>query len=285
MKRFVLTCLFSAAALCASAAPAVQMNESVLPCDGGLFISNYGTETPAPAPGKGYILREEGGRLSVFLPPQPALHAPTGMAVYGDWFFAANQTNVLAWDRRNLSRAPRIIAFAPDDTAVNDLVVSGSTLYISVTNTDRIYAVDLDGTDWTPRLWLRAPGPNGLAVHGRTMYLVSSPHDYARPGKENVVYAVDDITRPALRPLNATPGIYDGAAVSADGRTVYASDWTSASVIAIDAATGRETTFYHEDGLAPADIAADDTSLYIPDMLHSRVLAIDLATGAARVIA
>lgn len=285
MKRFVLTCLFSAAALCASAAPAVQMNESVLPCDGGLYISNYGTETTTPAPGKGYILREEGGRLSVFLPPQPALRAPTGMAVYGNWFFIANRTNVLAWDRRDLSRAPRTISFAPDDTAVNDLAVSGSTLYISVTNTDRIYAVDLAEKDWTPRLWLRAPGPNGLAVHGRTMYFVSSPHDYARPGKENVVYAVDDIARPAFRPLNATPGIYDGVAVSADGRTVYASDWTTASVIAIDAATGRETTFYHEDGLTPADIAADDASLYIPDMLHSRVLTVDLATGAARVIA
>lgn len=287
LTSWIAACLLAAAVQTGLAAePAICMNESILPCEGGFLVPNYGTPDTTPQEGKSYILYYDykQKKLTSFIETNPSMIGPTGMALYGDTLFVCNRRNVLAYDRRNLQKPPRVVSLAADDRAVNDAAVAGDTLYVTVTNTDRVYAVDLTQFPWEAKVWLTLPGPNGLAVCGDTIYVASIPKDYATPGEENVVYVVPDRKRPEAERFNSTPGLYDGVAVSADGRTVYVSDWATASVKAVDAATKTERTIYHEPGLSPADIALDGDTLLIPDMLHSWVIILSLPDGETEVV-
>lgn len=108
------------------------------------------------------------------------------------------------------------------------------------------------------------------------MYVVTIPADYRTVGEKNVIYFVRDFSKPKASPFAGKPGLYDGAAISGDGRTLYVSDWLTASVTAVDLQSGKETVIYEEAGIGPADIAQADGVLYIPDLPNSRIIEIKL---------
>ena len=61
----------------------VRYSESVLPWEGGLLISNFGSEGMGPREDedKGYILYYKDGETRTVVPADGRLHMPTGMAV------------------------------------------------------------------------------------------------------------------------------------------------------------------------------------------------------------
>ena len=141
-----------------------------------------------------------------------------------------------------------------DDKAVNDIAIYDGTLYITVTNSDRIYKLDLNQKKLKTELWLNIPSPNGIAVNGKKVYITSITKDYVNIKDENVIYVIEDINNPEIKKLNKTPLLYDGIAISKNEETIYVSDWKTSSIIAINK-DGAEKTIYTRKGMTPADIA------------------------------
>lgn len=261
----------------------VRFSESVLPFDGGLLIANFGSEEMRPRPDerRGYILFRKDGETRTLVPANGVLRMPTGMAVKDGRLFVCDAERLAVFDLKRPEDAPQIVAFAPEDEVLNALALDGDVLYVSVTGTDRIYALDVSDPanmdKVRPRLWLSLPGPNGMALGEGVLYVVSSPHDYANPTADNVIYRIADLAAPRAEKLpGGKPGVYDGATLSDDGGTLYVSEWQSASVRAVDIASGATRIIYEEPGIGPADIAQQGGTLYIPDMVGGRVITLRL---------
>ena len=253
----------------------VRFSESVLPYDGGLFISNFGSEemTPRPDEFNGCIIfRRDGVNKKIV----DGLHKPTAMVVKDNFLFVCDETVLKVFDLKNLNAAPRIVTFAEDDKVVNALALDGDTLYISITNSGRIYSLDVSqpARSKNPKLWLELGGVNGLTIGGGKMFIATIPVDYRTVSKENVIYVVRNLKKPVAEKFLDVPGLYDGVALSDDNKTLYVSDWLSASVVAVDVKTKKFRVVYEEQGIGPADIAQADGMLFIPDLMNSRIICI-----------
>jgi len=120
----------------------IKFSESVYPYDGGLFISNYGSEKMRPRPdeNKGYIIfRKDGVNKKI----AEGLHKPTGLTVKNNFLFVCDETRLVVYDLKNLTDEPQIVNFAPEDNVVNALAINGNTLYISITDSGKIYSLDI----------------------------------------------------------------------------------------------------------------------------------------------
>ncbi len=262
----------------------VKFSESVYPYDGGIFISNFGSDAmnPRDNENKGYIIyRKDGVNQKIV----DGLHKPTGMIVKEKFLFVCDETLLKVYNLQNLDAAPQIVKFPADDKVLNALAADGDTLYISVTNTGRIYSLDISSpkkiSEVKPKLWLKIPGPNGLAIGGGAMYIATIPIDYQSVTAENVIYRVKNLKNPVAEKFYDVPGLYDGAALSDDSKILYISDWATASVIAVNVKTGRARIIYKETGIGPADIAQAGGRLFIPELINSRIL--EVQAGDLRV--
>lgn len=249
----------------------IRFCESVYPHGDELLISNFGSDesNPRDDENRGYILSYRKGKMKILI-PEGKLHKPTAMLVRGNQLFVCDADKLKIFDIKHPKKDPKIVTFAEDDKVINDIVSLGDDIYVTVTNTDRVYK--LDAKNLTYRLWLDAPGPNGIATDGRSIYLVTIPHDYSRIHPEHIVYRVSNLKVPSLEPMIYVPGLYDGAAISSDGKSLYVSNWQDFSVTAIDLKTNEIRTIYREEGLSPADIAVADGVIYIPDLLNNRII-------------
>lgn len=255
----------------------VKFSESVYPYDGGLFISNYGSENmnPRADENSGYIIyRKDGINKKV----AEGLHKPTGLLVKDNLLFVCDETKLLVYNLKNLSETPRVINFAADDKVANALTSDGENLYISITNTGRIYKLDIRDTKnlKAPKLWLEIPGPNGMIYGGGEIFIVSIPADYKSVTSENVVYRVKNLQNPVAEKFFDVAGLYDGVTISDDLKTLYVSDWLTASVTAIDIKSKKSRVIYEEKGIGPADIAQSGGRLFIPELVGSRIIEIQI---------
>lgn len=278
MKNFkffvILPALSLAASMSFAAENHIRFNESVYPYKDGFLLSNYGSNelNVKKDEVKGYILFYHDGKLDKFIKPDGFLKTPTARAEHDGRLFVCNGTELLCYDLKNLQQDPKIIKFSQADRAVNDIVLADNALYISVTNTNLIYKIDLKEKQLTPQKWIEAPSPNGIAVYKDAMYIASIPADYTNVNSQNVIYKVSDIHHPKLEKFNTTPRLYDGLAVADDGLTLYASDWATSAVYALNTKDAKETIVFTKPNLTPADIAVSGDELLIPDMLHHEVI-------------
>ena len=265
---------------------AIRYSESILPYKGGVLIPCFGSDDiKVRADEKnGYILFHKKNKLKMFIPPDGYLKTPTAMAVYENKLYICNGDRLTAYNLKDLSETPQDIFFRPEDTAVNDMILSDDELYITVTNTNRIYKIDLKAEILEPELWLEVPSPNGIVADKNTIYVASIPVDYKSVTEDNVIYVIKNKNKPKLKRFNDTPGLYDGLGISKDGKALYVSDWQSASVKAINLKTKEEKTIYHEKNIGPADITAAGNLLLIPDMLNHRIIIYDLKHDSIKII-
>ena len=255
----------------------VKFSESVYPYDGGLLISNFGSETMNPRDNEnaGYIIFRKDGVNKKLV---EGLHKPTAMAVKDNFLFVCDEITLKVFDLKNLNTPAQIVKFADDDKVVNALAQDGNTLYISITNTGRIYSLDISNParigNVKPKLWLNVPGPNGLTIGGGEMFIASIPPDYRTVTDENVIYRVKNLKNPVAEKFYNVAGLYDGVAISDDLKTLYISDWLTGSVTAVDVKTKKIRVIYEEKGVGPADIAQEGGTLFIPELVNSRIISI-----------
>lgn len=256
----------------------IRFCESTFPYRDGVLVANFGTESlnPLNDEGKGYILYVTPERSEVVIPATGALSVPKGMLLRDDRLFVCDVNRVVVFNLARPEAAPRVVRLPEGELFVNDLVVDGNTLYASVTNTGRIFRLDISDPDavGAPEAWLDVPGANGMLLHDGALFVVSYPAD-GMTTAENVVYRIADLGNPVAERFIELPGQYDGIALSSDGRSLLVSNWTPASLARIDlesrAVTPVELTL-REPLAGPADMTLRDGRLWIPDLPNSRVV-------------
>lgn len=260
----------------------LRFNESTYPYNEGILIANFGTEqlNPLNEEGKGYIAYRKEGRTDILIPADGSLSAPKGMFVKDGYLFVCDVNKVVVYNLNALTETPQTIRFPEGDLFVNDLAVSGNTLYVSVTNTGRIYSMDISNPaameQVVPAKWVDIAGPNGLVIDDGIMYIASYPAD-GKTTAANVVYKIADLGNPVPEKFITTSGQYDGIALSADKKTMYVTNWAPAGIHCIDMETRVMTSLaIGEEVAGPADITVVDGEMYIPDLPNSRLICIPL---------
>lgn len=255
----------------------IRYCESTYPYDGGLLIANFGTEqlNPLNTEGKGYIVLHKDGKNEVLIPADGHLSAPKGMLVRDGYLYVCDVNKVMVYNLADKAAEPRTIALPEGNLFANDLVSEGDYLYVSVTNTDRIFRVDISrpGQPGQPQEWLSVAGPNGLLLHEGSLYVASYPAD-GRTTDAHVVYRIADLKNPVAEKWMEVPGQYDGLAVASDGKALYVTNWTPAQVSRIDLNTRQISPLdlkLPQALVGPADITVTGGYLYIPDLPNSRV--------------
>lgn len=258
----------------------IRYCESTYPYDGGLLIANFGTDqlNPLNTEGKGYIVLHKDGKNEVLIPADGHLSAPKGMLVRDGYLYVCDVNKVMVYNLADKAAEPRTIALPEGNLFANDLVSEGDYLYVSVTNTDRIFRVDISrpGQPGQPQEWLSVAGPNGLLLHEGSLYVASYPAD-GRTTDAHVVYRIADLKNPVAEKWMEMPGQYDGLAVASDGKALYVTNWTPAQVSRIDLNTRQLSPLdlkLPQALVGPADITVTGGYLYIPDLPNSRVVVV-----------
>ena len=258
----------------------IRYNESILPYKGGILISNMGSISSQEK--CGYILYYKNGKINTFI-PAGILNKPTAMSVYKSKLYICDRDRIWIYNLKNLNEKPLCSMLSPEDKEANDVAIKDGILYITVTNSDRVYKLDLKQKILKPELWLNISSPNGIAIKGKKVYISSITKDYVNIKDENVVYVIEDINNPKIKKLNKTPLLYDGIAVSKDGKIIYVSDWRTFSIIAIDR-DGFEKTIYTKKGMTAADITLYRNKLLIPNMQNHNVIILNLKNFKEEII-
>lgn len=256
----------------------IRFCESTYPYKGGLLIANFGTDelNPLNREGKGYILYYKDGKSHTMIPADGHLNAPKGMYEKAGYLFICDVNKIVVYNLNNLQSEPQTIRFSENDLFINDLAAVGETLYASVTNTGKIYSIDI--SDLTaldkviPGAWCDVVGANGLIIDGNSMYVASYPAD-GNTTPDNVVYHISDLSVPQPEKFISEAGQYDGIALSADKKTLYITNWSPSGVYSIDMATRKqELVKLQTSVIGAADMSLVNGVLYVPDLANSRVV-------------
>ena len=287
MKKVLCFAMAAAAVACGQnekRAEAVVLTDNIVFCesvlaDGDrLLVGSFGTDelNPLNTEGKGYILEFKDTVSSVLIPADGTLSAPKGTLIKNNRLYIADVGKMAVYDLSDLSAAPVVVNFPEGELFVNDMAVKGDTMYVTVTNTGNIYALNVADSvvadTASLALYTNITGANGILIRDNTMYIASYPADGVTT-EDNVLYCIDDISRPQARKLTDRMGQYDGLALSADGQRLYFTSWVDGEVGYYDFTTGAVTLLDPGMELAgPARIALKGDMLYIPDLPNSRVV-------------
>ncbi len=248
----------------------IERAESVYPYDGGILISNFGSGEG------GYVLYRKDENTEMLIAPGDGLINPTGLAAGRGMVFICDGDALKVFEMEDTRKGFCEIRLDSSNHLFNDVVIDGNYLYLSVTDQDAVYRLDISDTadlaEAALEYFVGIPGPNGIAMGNGAMYVAAISKDFTSVGEDNIIYVVPDLTDPKAERLVDVPGLYDGVALSDDGGTLYYSDWNTASVEAVDLSSGERKQIYQEDGMGPADIAQKDGILYVPDLTGSRIL-------------
>ena len=256
--------------------------ESTYPYEGGILIANFGTQelNPLNTEGKGYILHyNKEGKLQPFITADGNLSAPKGMFIRTNHLFVCDVNKIVVYDLNRLETAPQILSFPEGHLFVNDLAAIGNTLYASVTNTDKIFSIDISDVRKVeqPVEWLTIPGPNGLLATDNQLYVASYPAEGNTQDK-HTIYQIKDLSQPQPEKVIGIPGQYDGIAFSTDKTSLYITNWSPAGLSRIDLKTGKTVPVsiqLDKALIGPADITVANHQIYIPDLPNSRVVVIE----------
>ena len=290
-KRIFLAAVAVAAVACSSAEKTpttpvltdkIVFCEATLPLDGKLLVGSFGSDEvdPLNTEGKGYILEFTDTVSRVLIPADGTLSAPKGLLVKDDYLFIADVGKMAVYNLAAPNEKPKIVPFPEGELFVNDMALHGNTLYVPVTNTGSIYALNvarpsqLDTAGLKP--YVTVPGANGIVIRGDTMYIASYPPDGVTT-QDNVIYRIDNISTPVATKLFDRPGQYDGLALSGDGGRLYFTNWVDSEVGYYDLGTGKTELLTPGVGIeGPARLSTDGKKLYVPDLPGSKVVEIDI---------
>ncbi len=286
--------VLAAMACSGSEAPKIESySEGLKFCEGTtsygdkILVTNFGTDEFAPlnSEGRGYVMAIEAGEISTFIPNDGLLSAPKGLYVAGDYLFVADLNKVVIYNLANSEEAATVIQFPEEDIFVNDIVAYNDKVLITVTNTGNVYSLPSEGFSADSLVKVgNVAGANGITVQGDDIYIAS----YAvsrEPSSENVIYQASLVGDSLeAKPLfeNLPYGLYDGIALSCDGKSLLISAWVSQTkdspaiwAISLESAEVTEVDLGVEL-LGPADITVVNGRLWIPELTSSKVYGIKL---------
>lgn len=246
-----------------------------------LLVSNFGTAelNPLNTEGKGYIAKLNGNQTEVFIPTDGHLSAPKGMAISGDYLYIADVGKVVVYRLDATPVYQTTLTLPEGNLFVNDIVTFGKSAYISVTNTGKIFKLDLSNpanlTSANLSEYADVTGANGLLLEGKTLYVASYPAD-GNTTAENVIYKIADIAHPVVEKLIDRAGQYDGLAIKGD--KLYFSSWVGPEIGYVDLKSNQVTLLPMTGATltGPADLTVVGDKLYIPNLPSSQVIEVDV---------
>lgn len=254
--------------------------ESTIPYKGGLLISNFGSDefNPLNTEGKGYIAYLKNDKVSVLIPASGILSAPKGMEIKDNNLFIADINKVVVYDLDSLDILPQIVTFPVDDLFVNALSADGDTMYVTVTNTGRVYTLDVSDvrnvSSVTPVLFAEVVGANGIVADGDKIYVASYPAN-GETTDDNTIYVLTKGADGVVKEkLIERPGQYDGLVMSKDKKHLFFTSWVNGEIGKVALETGNVDLFVNDIApVGPADMSLyGDGMLAVPDLPNSRVL-------------
>lgn len=259
----------------------IRFCESTYPYNNGILVANFGTEAlnPLNTEGKGYILFVKDGKSEVVVPADGNLSAPKGMFLRDGYLYICDVNKVVVYNISKKGTKPVTIQFPEGNLFVNDLVADKNYLYASVTNTDKIFRIDISNpaAPGKPQEWATVAGPNGLLMIDGEMYVASYPADGVTKDV-NVVYRIKNLSNPSPEKFIEVSGQYDGIALSKDRKSIYLTNWTPAQISRLNFSDKSLVPLelnLQEPLIGPADITVANGKIYIPDLPNSRVVIVD----------
>lgn len=259
----------------------IRFCESTYPYNNGILVANFGTEAlnPLNTEGKGYILFVKNGKSEVVVPADGNLSAPKGMFLRDGYLYICDVNKIVVYNISKKGTKPVTIQFPEGNLFVNDLVADKNYLYASVTNTDKIFRIDISNpaAPGKPHEWATVAGPNGLLMVDGEMYVASYPADGVTKDV-NVVYRIKNLSNPSPEKFIEVSGQYDGIALSKDRKSIYLTNWTPAQISRLNLSDKSLVPLkinLQEPLIGPADITVANGKIYIPDLPNSRVVIVD----------
>ena len=214
--------------------------------------------------------------MTTLIPADGNLNAPKGMFMRDNHLYICDVNKIVVYNLVQKDEVPKTIQLPEGNLFVNDLAADGNTLYVSVTNTDKIFKIDITdaANPGEAQEWVTIPGPNGLVIGDGVMYVASYPAD-GNTRERHVIYRIGDLSKPQPQKMTTVSGQYDGIAFSSDGNSLYVTNWTPAGLSRVDLHTGNLSPFeisLEKDLSGPADITVSEGKIYIPDLPASRVV-------------
>ena len=263
-------------------------NEGIVEDNDNIYVSNFGGAklNPLNTDGKGYISLLKGDKAVAFIPAKGDLNAPKGMAIEDDYLYVADVQAVMVYDMKNIKAKPIKLNLPAGNLFVNDIVIEDNFAYISVTNSGKIFKMNISNpallNDSMLQEYATVIGANGLIIEDDVMYVASYPAD-GKTTSDNVIYVISDLNNPNPQKLITRPGQYDGLAFveaerDKDSDKLYFSNWVNGEIGYVNM-RNREVVIldivnYKFGG--PAEMIYDNGKLYISDLVNSKIITIKL---------
>ena len=247
-----------------------------------IYFSNFGGEllNPLNLDGKGYIMKINGGKTEVLISPNGELNAPKGMDTEDDYLYIADVGCLMVYNLEEPTSKPIRVDFPEGNLFINDIAIEDDIAYISVTNSGKIFKLDISKpSELTKEMlvdYATIPGANGIEIDDAKMYVTSYPADGVTTDK-NVIYIIEDINKPKVEKLISRQGQYDGLALSDKEDKLYFTNWINGEIGYVVLKTKEVVIMDINYTFAgPADMLCEDDKLYIPDLPNSKIVVIDL---------
>lgn len=252
--------------------------ESVIIKDENVYVSNVGKKLePSKKDGDGFIsLLDKKGNIKE-LNFISALDAPKGMGIVDNTLYIADIDTLKGFD---LTSKKKVFSLSFKETKfLNDISIKNAkTLYISSSDKDLIYEVDLEKKVYKKFVDFKAA--NGLYYENNTLFAVElGSSSKAMLDGKGKLYSIN-LENKTLNSLSSYEGVLDG--VQKVGNKIYVSDWINfknSGVIRIyDLKTKEESVLGTKSLSGAADFVIDKKSmkLYIPQMIKGKLSIIDL---------
>lgn len=283
---FHLASLATCSLLSAEITSGFDSPESIATDGTAFYISNLGKKLePTAKDGDGRISKVDanGKILEADVFPSETLHGPKGLAVVNGVLYVADLDRLLGF---SLATGKMVLelSFASEKTLfLNDIAAGkNGTLFVSSTDTNRIYRVSLEEKDSPAFETLSIEGlkgPNGLAYSEKNdaLYVVGFGTDSKATGRIGVVESASSKTT-SYRELSQAEGYFDGVSILGEGKKLLVSDWVGfgdkqGALRVLDLATGKLGEPVLSGVGGPADFSYDESSktLRLPRMMEGKV--------------
>lgn len=292
-KNILLNSVIAAIALSltsACTATEISVNghpESIVENDDIFYISCIGqTVNPTEKDGDGFIMtvNPRGRVLAANAFPGIKLDAPKGLVVEDDVLYVADVDRIVGINPK-LGIVTQIIDLSKEGTKyLNDLVESNDYLYVSATDINKIFRINLRNGSYE-ELVTTEPlnAPNGLDIDDGVLYIA----EYAKDANGNPAGKIKAVPLNGNGPrpvavIYDVPGLYDGILVCEeedffDNETdyLYFSDWAASGkngvVKKLNLRTKEVENATRVPAAGPADFIIEDGEIWLPAMLDRKV--------------
>ena len=257
--------------------------ESVTSDGKSFYVSNMGKELkPTAKDGDGFISKvSKDGKLleRKFLPKDGFLDSPKGILALNGVLYVADVDTLYGFNLRSRKQVFKLDFSAEKTLFLNAIAKKDDkTIFLSSTDTNGIFEVNISGKPFYRLLISGVPGANGMKYDAaaKKLYVVGFVSD---PNPNGQVGVVDLGSTPSYSAISSYKGLLDGLVLLPGGKKLVFTDWVKFEKAGVlkecDIATGAVSDVAVSEPIGgPADIYYDAKTgrMWIPMMMEGKLL-------------